>query len=220
MRYKFYREHKYVSFRFDELERLIARTDFRKETELNKVKRAFEELIALLEAHAHYEDTALHVLLKQKNSAVYKHIEEDHKNLDPQIASLRGLLSQISEARTDEDKVEAGYQFYLWFRKFSGDNLLHLHEEETIILPELQRLYSDEELKKVEAATYNIMTTDQLIHMMQELFPQMNPSDWEVFLTDIRDAVPAKFVEAWNGIKSTMTPDQEEYFVKKLNISE
>jgi iron-sulfur cluster repair protein YtfE (RIC family) len=218
MRYKFYREHKYVSYRFDELERLIARADFRRNEELDRVKQAFEELIELLEAHAHYEDTALHVLLKQKNSDVYKHIEQDHEHLDEQITSLRNVLTKISDARTDEDKVEAGYQFYLWFRKFSGDNLLHLHEEETIILPELQRLYSDEELKKVEAATYNIMTVQQLIQMMEELFPQMNPSDWEAFLADIKDAVPGKFVEAWNGIKSTMTPEQQQDFIKKLNI--
>ncbi|HEV2600838.1 MAG TPA: hemerythrin domain-containing protein [Candidatus Babeliales bacterium] len=218
MRYKFYREHKYVSFRFDELERLVARTDFRSDEELNTVKQAFEELIELLEAHAHYEDTSLHVLLKQKNSDVYKHIEQDHEHLDEQIISLRTLLTTIDQAGTQEDKIEAGYQFYLWFRKFSGDNLLHLHEEETIILPELQRLYSDEELKKVEAATYNIMTAQDLIQMMQELFPQMNPSDWEAFLIDIKDAVPVKFTEAWNGIKTIMTPEQQLYFIKKLNI--
>lgn len=219
MRYKFYREHKYISFRFDELERLVARTDFRRDEELHSIKQAFEELIELLEAHAHYEDTSLHVLLKQKNSDVYKHIEEDHEHLDEQITSLRNLLTKIGEACTEEDKIEAGYQFYLWFRKFSGDNLLHLHEEETIILPELQRLYSDEELKKVEAATYNIMTTQDLVQMMQELFPCMNPSDWEAFLIDIKDAVPAKFVEAWNGIKTIMTLEQQRYFIKNLNIN-
>jgi iron-sulfur cluster repair protein YtfE (RIC family) len=219
MRYKFYREHKYVSFRFDELERLIARTDFRQDEELNKVKKEFEQLIELLEAHARYEDDALHVLLKRKNSAVYKQIEQDHEQLDEQIVSLQTLLNKISDARAEEDKVEAGYQFYLWFRKFSGDNLIHLHEEETIILPELQRLYSDKELKEVEAATYNIMTVQELIQMMEELFPQMNPNDWEAFLTDIQDAVPAKFVEAWNGIKTKMTSTQQEYFVKKLNIT-
>lgn len=219
MRYKFYREHKYVSFRFNELERLIARTDFRLDEELNKVKEEFEKLNQLLEAHAQYENDSLHVLLKRKNSAVYKQIEQDHEHLDEQIISLRNLLNKISDAHTQEDKVEAGYQFYLWFRKFSGDNLIHLHEEETIILPELQRLYSDEELRNVEAATYKIMTSQELVHMMEELFPQMNPSDWEVFLTDIKDAVPGKFVEAWNGIKAKMTLDQQQYFIKKLNIT-
>ena len=218
MRYKFYREHKYVSHRFNELERLVARTDFRQTEELNNIKEAFEQLIQLLEGHAKYEDDSLHVLLKRKNSVVYKHIEEDHEQLDKQIASLRNLLVKISEAGTQEDKVEAGYQFYLWFRKFSGDNLIHLHEEETIILPELQRLYSDEELRNVEAATYSIMTAEELIQMLEELFPHMNPSDWQAFLADIQEAVPAKFIEVWNGIKTKMTPDQQEYFIKKLNI--
>jgi hypothetical protein len=218
MRYKFYREHKYVSFRFDELERVIARADFRQNSELATVKEAFEQLVDLLEGHAHYEDTALHLLLKEKNSAVYKHIEEDHEHLDEQIVSLRKLLDNIGEAQSDEDKVEAGYQFYLWFRKFSGDNLLHLHEEETIILPELQRLYSDEELKKVEAATYTAMSAQELIEMLDELFPQMNPSDWEAFLVDIRDAVPETFVEVWKGVKAHMTPEQQMYFIKKFGV--
>lgn len=179
----------------------------------------FENLIELLEGHAKYENDSLHPLLKSKNSAVYQQIEEDHEHLDKQIAFLRNLLHKIADTRTLEDKVEAGYEFYLYFRKFSGDNLIHLHEEETIILPELQRLYSDEELKEVEAATYNIMTAQDLIQMMAELFPQMNPSDWEAFLADIHSAVPAKFIEAWNGIKTIMTPEQQEYFVKKFNIT-
>ena len=44
MRYKFYREHKYVSFRFDELERLIAKTDFREDEEqLERLKEWWGE---------------------------------------------------------------------------------------------------------------------------------------------------------------------------------
>lgn len=218
MRYKFYREHKYVSFCFNELERLIARTDFRNEQEVNDVAKEFEQLIELLEAHATYENESLHTLLKAKNSTVYKHIEQDHEHLDEQIISLRNLLTRISSAHAEDEKIEAGYQFYLWFRKFSGENLLHLHEEETIILPELHRLYSDEELKKVEAATYNVMTVQELVHMMEELFPHMNLNDWEAFLADIKDAVPAKFPEVWNGIKLKMTVDQQEHFIKKLHI--
>ena len=63
------------------------------------------------------------------------------------------------------------------------------------------------------------MTSQELIQMMEELFPQMNTSDWEAFLTDIKDAVPSKFVEVWNGIKTKMSPDQQKYFIEKLNIT-
>jgi len=105
MRYKFYREHKYVSFRFDELERLIARTDFRQNEELNRVKEEFEQLIQLLATHAQYENDSLHELLKRKNSAVYKHIEEDHEHLDKQIISLQNLLNKINDVHTEDRAV-------------------------------------------------------------------------------------------------------------------
>jgi hypothetical protein len=74
-----------------------------------------------------------------------------------------------------------------------GENLLHLHEEETKILPELQRLYTDEELRCVEDATYKIMTCEQMIDMLRILFPHMNALDKESFLEDIKLSQPEKF---------------------------
>jgi len=92
----------------------------------------------------------------------------------------------VSESIDPEERIELGYQLYLWFRKFAGENLLPLHEEETVILPDLQRLYSDEELNQVEFESYRVMTPEDLIHMMQVLFPHMNPEDRLAFLTDIK----------------------------------
>lgn len=87
------------------------------------------------------------------------------------------------------------------YRKFVGDNLLHLHQEETLILPELHRLYTDEELKKVEAKTYAIMTVEELVEMMEHLFPHFNPQDRYAFLQDIKDCQPDKFALAWQEIQ-------------------
>jgi len=218
MRYKFYREHKYISHRCNEFERLIATTDFSKKKEFDIVEEEFEDLMNLLKRHAEYENDSLHSLLKIKNSAVYKNIEKNHEGLEKQIIFLRELLNKISNSISDEDKIEAGYQLYLHFRRFNGENLIHLHEEETIILPELHRLYSDEELKKVEAAFYATMTTEELIEMIEELFPHMNPDDWAFFLSDIKDAVPEKFMEVWPRVKFQMDEKQQEDILRKLNI--
>ena len=99
----------------------------------------------------------------------------------------------------------AGYQLYLAFRKFSGENLLHLHEEETVILPELQRLYSDEELSTVEFATYNIMSADDLVEMLAVLFPHMDANDKKVFLLDIKACDPTKFAVVWSRIQDLLS---------------
>jgi hemerythrin-like domain-containing protein len=219
MRYKFYREHKYVSAAVNDLERLVAKTDFCIRADVEKIKKEFNMLIQMLKGHAEYENETLHELLKKKGSAVFKQVEEDHERYEQQLADLESRLNKILENTSPDDQIELGYQFYLWFRKFAGDNLLHLHEEETVILPELQRLYSDDVLSTVEFGSYRMMTPEQLIHMVIVLFPHMNPTDREVFLSDIKTCDPVKFSIAWRGVQSMLDLNEREKIIQKLHLS-
>ncbi|HXF28554.1 MAG TPA: hemerythrin domain-containing protein, partial [Chlamydiales bacterium] len=132
-RYKFYREHKYVSFAVNHLEKRIATTDFRNQKEAKKVHREFKELVAMMKGHAHYENSALHTLLKKRGSKVFEQAEHDHEEYDALLLDLEKRLQKVMKTKDEEERVELGYQLYLWFRRFAGFNLLHLHEEETII---------------------------------------------------------------------------------------
>jgi hypothetical protein len=218
MRYQFYREHKYVSFALNDLERRIAKADFRVFKEVEKIQSEFKAIVHMLKSHAQYENSSLHELLRKKQSIVYEHVESDHHRYDEILDDLLLKLQKVLAEQNEDERVEKGHQFYLWYRKFVGENLLHLHEEETVILPELQRLYSDEELKAVESGTYHLMTPTQMVHMMEELFPHMNPGDKEAFLKDIKDAQPEKFIEAWDGIQSHLDAQERENLVEKLDL--
>jgi hypothetical protein len=195
MRYQFYREHKYVSAALNDLERLIARTDFCDAAAVATVKQTFEDLAGMLKGHADYENSRLHILLKQKNcpASIYAHVEEDHAAQDRQLVEIEEIIQHISQASAPEKKVQLGYQLYLTYRKFVADNLAHLHEEETQILRELQRLYTDSELRQVEASSYREMTPEQMIGMIQVLFPHMNIHDRKAMLVDIQILEPEKF---------------------------
>ncbi|MDX8431119.1 MAG: hemerythrin domain-containing protein [Candidatus Algichlamydia australiensis] len=193
MRYKFYREHKYVSAALNKLERLIAKTDFRSYQETSSVKTEWQEVSHMLHEHAKYEEERLHPLLEKKGSKAHLHAHEDHESFDDTFRLIDDLLEAINNESSPEKKVEKGYQLYLTYRKFVGENLLHLHEEETSILPELQKHYTDSELRMVEEPTYKAMTPNQLTSMLNGLFPHMNASDKEAFLDDIQRAAPGKF---------------------------
>lgn len=218
MRYQFYREHKYVSAALNDLERLIAKTDFRNSEGVISVNQAFQLLKQMLQGHAQYENDRLHTLLKKQHSKIHEHAEEDHAHQDEQLLKIQEIINSILNASTDNEKVSIGYTLYLTYRKFLADNLLHLHEEETMILPELQRLYTDEELKRVEAQSYNIMTPEQMVGMMQVLFPHMNPSDRLAFLSDIQEIQPEKFNAAWQGIAPTLEREEQESLIQRLQI--
>lgn len=220
MRYKFYREHKYISSRLNDLERLVAKTDFKNQDEVIEVSNSFNAMGELLKSHAHYEDTALHTLLKAKHSLVYEHSEADHDQLEQKLNTLQSMLDKITESSNEEEKIEGGYEFYLWYRKFVADTLIHFHEEEIVILPELHKLYNDEELKTVECKIYKRMTADEMTAMLKELFPHMNASDREAFLTDIKECEPKKFLEVWNSIGALLDPKEQNSLITKFKLTE
>lgn len=195
MRIKFYREHKYVSAALNSLERLIAKTDFREDAEIEAARKEWIEVSAMLHAHANYEEERLHSLLEKKGSTVHLQAHHQHEEMDAAFPKIDALFEAVLGEDDQEIRVEIGYQLYLTFRKFVGENLLHLHEEETKILPELQRLYTDEQLRCVEDATYQVMTPEQMMDMLKVLFPHMNASDKEAFLEDIKISQPEKFKE-------------------------
>jgi hemerythrin-like domain-containing protein len=216
MRYKFYREHKYVSATLNDLERLIARVDFCDVEAVAEVEKIFDGVAEMLKFHAEYEDEQLHSLLQQKGSEVHTDAEQDHHHQTVQIAAIRELIEQVKQATTAEARIEVGYELYLTYRKFVADNLAHLHVEETEILPELQRLYTDEELQQVEAQTYQKMTPDEMVHMLEVLFPHMNRSDRHAFLADIQRCEPAKFTVAWTRIAPKLVEEEQQELLKLM----
>jgi hemerythrin-like domain-containing protein len=216
MRYKFYREHKYVSAAINDVERLLAKTDFTLASQRTKVKEALSALLPMLKGHAEYENSRLHKLLRDRGSNICEHVEEEHREYEQKLKDLKDRLAQVLKSTDREEQIELGYQLYLWFRKFAGDNLLHLHEEETVILPELQRLYSDEELCQVEFESYQVMSSEDLIQMLEILFPHMNADDKLAFLTDIKSCDEKKFLETWKGIKSQIEDGERKHIESKI----
>lgn len=205
MRVKLYREHKYVSFALSELERLIAKTDFTNDAAIAHIQDQWQCVKEMLEGHAYHEEHNFHALLEKKGSTIHHGAHNDHEHQEETLKNLQSLLDAV---KTSPDRIETGYQFYLTFRKFVGDNLLHLHEEETKLLPELQRLCTDEELRAIEHPTYDSMTAKEMREMVQDLFPHMNFSDKCAFLTDIKLAQPQKFQELWEEANCFLSSEE------------
>lgn len=193
MRYRFYREHKYVSYRLSEFERLTAKIDFTDIAQVSELKAQLSSLAALMNAHAAHEDKAIHELLRQKGSTIHQTIEADHRHHAEFYQQLEQQLNNISENSNFEKKLTLGYHFYLSCRLFVSENLQHLHKEETLIMTELQKLYTDNELRTVERNTYDHMTPTDIVHMLEVLSPHMNTSDHEFFLAEIKLAEPEKY---------------------------
>lgn len=199
-RYRFYREHKLISYEFFELEKFIAKLDFRISSEVEKLKMRLEMMAGLMQGHATFENNAIHALLRKKGSTVHEQIESEHQHHENQYQEFEKQLDDILISIQSQEQEQLGYEFYVNFRLFVCDNLRHFHQEETVIMPELQRLYSDEELRKVEFNTFNHMTPEQMASMISVLTPHLNPSDRDFFINEMKVSEPEKFIVAQKNI--------------------
>ena len=218
MRYQFYREHKYVSAALNDVERLIAKTDFTDVASVASVAQQFDGLAQMLQAHAQYENAAIHELLRKKNSTLHTQIESEHILQDESLAEIQALIAGIGDTVTEEEKIRRGYALYLTYRKFVADNLLHLHEEETQILPELQRLYTDAELRQVAAPAYREMMPEQIVQMLTGLFPHMNLADKKAFLVNIQALEPLKLSAVWAGIAPLLSAQERDNLSRQIPV--
>lgn len=208
-RRRLYTEHKYVTYTLSEFSRFVAKTDFSNNDQIGVVKDKFEGVKGLMNGHAAHENERIHELLRRKGSHVQDAMETDHAGHDSTFHSLDEVL-ELSLTETDvEQKKAAGYRFYLEFQKFEASNLMHQFYEETQIMPELHRLYTDEEiLEFVDKHSYEQMSGEDLAGMMQELFPHFNKDDKYGMLNDIRLTQPAKFQVAFSGVLPMLSEEE------------
>ncbi len=217
MRYKLYREHKYISCAVNDVVRLIAKTDFTSLTETEKVTKALQGLWAVLAWHSQYEDEILHPMLSQKGVYSYAQLEADHLENKQKIIAIDNLLIAITESSNAEDQIEFGCQLYLRFRKFSAENLEHLDLEEVLLLPEFHRFYSDSELRDAEFEVYKSMSIEHMIHAIKTMFSYMNRQDRFVILNDIKICDAVRFAALWQAIQIDIEPAERADLAHKLS---
>ena len=62
------------------------------------------------------------------------------------------------------------------------------------------------------------MTAEQMVHMLQVLFPHMNPSDRQAFLSDIKESQPEKFTQVWAHIRLEFAQQERDKLTQVLGI--
>lgn len=176
--------------------------DFNSAADISNAKNELGQLKQLLENHALHEEQVIHRLLKLKQSTVHEMAETQHEEHGVFFNCIAAKFNELEKSTALAEKDFMGYEIYLDVQKFYADNLGHFDYEERVIMPELQRLFTDAELKEIDDASYHQMSAEEIFHMVSILFPHMNRDDHNVFLTDIKNAVPDKFAIAWPLIKS------------------
>lgn len=182
-RVRLYREHKYLTTVLFDICIEFGKSDLRNQTERHALASKVFGLRSLLESHGQYEESRIHARLSARGSDTHKLADGEHER---DLGTLDAILEQIKVC----DSPSQAHQGYLRFRKFVAEVLLHLDFEENVMLPKLQELYSDDELRLIDKESYDQMDAGQMIDMLQVLFPSMNADDKEFFIDELHRAAP------------------------------
>lgn len=217
-RYRLYREHKYLFFVFNEILQLASSLDLSTKGATTKLKDELKKLHILLQSHAEYEESRIHLILQNNNSPLFHEAEQQHQDQKHDLAMIDQKINLLEGTSKIDEIHFLSYEIYLDLRNFFCKNLQHFDYEERVIMPELQRLLTDDEIREIDRISYRQMLPEHMVDMMEVLFPHMNSDDRFVFLNEIKSCEPKKFELAWDGIGSIIDENEKNNLRESLNI--
>lgn len=141
-------------------------------------------------SHLHHEEMELHGALEERAPGATATLMEAHEAHDRAFVEIEGLCRAVEHAQ-GSDRIAAGRLLYLAFTQFVGEDLVHMHEEETVTLPLLWSLFSDAELMAMEGRIVGSMPPEELAGGLAIMVPAMSPQERLAFLSFARSGAPA-----------------------------
>lgn len=158
--------------------------DARELTAIIALKEQFMHVRTSLTLHAQSEDRFLQPLIQQ-------HLPEDAGMLDVQHKSYEQHLDKIAidfdnliATIAVEERVQQSYLLYLEINDFMADYFSHLQYEECIVMPDLWRLCSDEELAVPLRALIESISPEAMQRSMADLLPAISSLEQEQLLAN------------------------------------
>jgi hypothetical protein len=188
--------HKALRAAMGDLISKIGATDFSDPAAAAVTLAALRRQVAIGASHLHHEEEQIHSALECRSPGATGRLEADHHHHEQAFAELEQLMQAI-EAAAGPDRERLGRDLYLRFSQFVAADMLHMAEEETVVLPLLHSLFSDEELIEMERKIVASIPPQEMMIIMSDMIPALHRSERAQFLSFARKGAPP---EAFNAI--------------------
>jgi hypothetical protein len=188
-RFNIYRyAHKSLRLVLTELIERAGRADFRDHRELARLREHTEQALRMVRAHTRQEATFLGPLLLLYCPELGAKVDDDHGLQEELLDSLWTLLVSTDPQRPDA--ALRGHDFNLRLARCVGELLIHMSEEEQLVLPALWQKVSDKTLQTVsESLLANMAQGDQVI-WLKTMLRALHRRERVTLLTRMRATLP------------------------------
>jgi hypothetical protein len=221
-RYDLYRSvHKFIRRELFNFGEKLGKTDFRRVPEIIVTKHSFDEIAFSLQMHARKEETYFTPLFARKGIIVPGSVAQDHVKQQVELEKFQSVFEEATGIEVEEARIVVGRRICSLYDQFLSHNLLHFHQEETLLMPALWDVYSDKELRQVTIDSYQSLPEHILLDSAV-FFPVLNYHEKLTYLQDLSKACSGEtFAEIWRralASEDCFTDDEKSDFTKELNF--
>jgi len=192
--YNFYRRiHKAIRSMIFDLVAEAGRVDFSRNDEVARLRESSRRAFAFLSLHADLENTFIAPLFERCDPSLGDLIGGAHEEQETELHEMLAALDRIDGASPDAP-VE-GHAFVLRLSRFAGDSLIHMADEEEVVMPALRRAYSDVTLMEVDRRLVASVPQEAAPAAFRWMIPALNASERAELLAEIRVNAPAPVFE-------------------------
>lgn len=174
--------------------RLLVRLGRTDAGDANAVEAALGDLrdhLVMGLAHLTHENREIHAALDARCPGASAHAGEDHDHHQQSFGELEALAGEV--ARTPMPfRAEALRRLYQRFALFVADDLEHMHEEETVLMPLLVKNFSKDDLHDIEIRIVTSIPFEKNVLFMRAMLPAASLSERRAMLDGMAAAMPAE----------------------------
>ena len=176
------------------LTRVLARLGGTSPTRREEAAAVLDELetvLAILEGHIAHEEAFVHPAIEARCPGASRNLEHEHEEHEAATAALRVLVSALRSG-SSETLPALWRALYLRFAEFVAENFTHMAEEEEVIQPLLEELYTTEELLAIEDRLRASIPPEKMLAFARFMLPANDPDVRFGMLAGMKAAMPAE----------------------------
>jgi hypothetical protein len=185
----------------------LGANDYRNAGETAALFQNLRGMIALGRGHLEGENREIHKAIEARAPGASGHAAEGHDHHEESFAELERMMAAI-ETAPESSKARAGYELYMRYALFAADDLVHMNEEETELLNELHKAFTDMELMAIEGRIVAAIAPEKMTSAMKLMMPAMNPAERVEMLSKLKSVMPSQIFEAM--LKGTIEPSLKQ----------
>lgn len=185
----------------------VGRIDVNDCTEMHAVCERVLELADACTSHLGHENDFVHAAMEARRPGSSARIAAEHGEHLAAIAQLREAVSSLCAADPGPAQDVAALHLYRQLALFVGENLAHMHVEETQHNQLLWSCYSDDELRALEGAIVASLPPAENLMYMRWMIPAVTPAERAGLLGGMQAAAPAPvFAAVLDTVQPHLSP--------------